>query len=276
MDMTETPLDTNELPWMLLKPGIWAKPLRLEGEERTLQLKVDPGATIAPHRHDGFVHAYTVSGSRRLGNGAVAGPGTYVYEPPSNADTWSCEGDEPCIVQITMSGRLTDVDEHGRDLDYVDTARLRRLHIDWCRSQGIAPWAAAGGEKASAQVAADDQGGNPQPARATLCKAADGEALRGSLAGEVFGGAVSVIAYGTDEIGAGPRLHVHPYDETFVVVEGRARFYVGPKVLDAVAGEVVLGPAGIPHRFKNLGPGRLQTIDIHQSPRFIQADIVVL
>ena len=66
---------------------------------------------------------------------------------------------------------------------------------------------------------------------------------------------------------------MHPYDETFIVTEGRARFFVGDRVIDAIAGEVVLGPKGIPHRFENLGPGRLQTIDIHHSPRCIQTDL---
>jgi mannose-6-phosphate isomerase-like protein (cupin superfamily) len=74
-------------------------------------------------------------------------------------------------------------------------------------------------------------------------------------------------------VGTGPALHVHPYDELFVVVEGRGRFYVGDAVIDAQAGEVVLGPKGLPHRFENLGPGRLQTIDIHLGPQWLQADL---
>lgn len=96
---------------------------------------------------------------------------------------------------------------------------------------------------------------------------------KGSAPGLSLGSAVTVLAYGTDEIGVGPRLHVHPYDETFIVVQGRARFFVGNAVLEAEAGEVVLGPAGLPHRFENLGPGRLQTIDIHHSPEWIQTDL---
>ena len=96
---------------------------------------------------------------------------------------------------------------------------------------------------------------------------------RGSVAGLDLNGPVTVLAYGTDETGVGPRLHVHPYDETFVVIEGRARFFVGDAVVDAAAGEVVLGPAGVPHKFENLGPGRLQTIDIHHSPTWIQTDL---
>jgi mannose-6-phosphate isomerase-like protein (cupin superfamily) len=98
-------------------------------------------------------------------------------------------------------------------------------------------------------------------------------AWRGSLFGEVIGGPVTVLAYGNDTPGEGPRLHVHPYDETFIVIEGRARFFVGDTVIEAGAGEAVLGPAGVPHRFVNIGTGRLQTIDIHHSPRWIQTDL---
>lgn len=110
-------------------------------------------------------------------------------------------------------------------------------------------------------------------AKATLFDPAKDGPWRGALDGLALGGEVTVLAYGTDAIGAGPRLHVHPYDETFILIEGRARFFVGDTTLDAVAGEVVLGPAGVPHRFENLGPGRLQTIDIHHSPTWIQTDL---
>lgn len=111
------------------------------------------------------------------------------------------------------------------------------------------------------------------PAKARLFDPAAGGPWRGSIEGIALDGSVTVLAYGTDTPGAGPRLHVHPYDETFIVVEGRARFFVGETVIEAAAGEIVLGPAGIPHRFENLGPGRLQTVDIHHSPRWIQTDL---
>lgn len=112
-----------------------------------------------------------------------------------------------------------------------------------------------------------------QPAKATLFDGTLGGPHRGSVNGDVLGAQVTVLTYGNDEPGKGPKLHVHPYDEIFVVQEGRARFFVGDKVIDAEAGEIVLGPAGRPHRFVNLGPGRLQTIDIHQSPCWIQTDL---
>ena len=96
---------------------------------------------------------------------------------------------------------------------------------------------------------------------------------RGVVNGDAIGGPVTVLAYGNDVPGDRPRLHVHPYDETFVIIEGRARFFLGDAVIDAIAGDVVLGPKGVPHRFENSGPGRLQTIDIHHSPRWIQTDL---
>ena len=56
--------------------------------------------------------------------------------------------------------------------------------------------------------------------RARLFDPVDDGPWRGSVAGIELGGAVTVLTYGTDILGAGPRLHVHPYDETFIVIEG--------------------------------------------------------
>lgn len=114
--------------------------------------------------------------------------------------------------------------------------------------------------------------GRPATAARLFDPTADGP-WRGFVNGEALGGQVTVLTYGTDQIGAGPRLHVHPYDETFIVIQGRARFTVGDQTLEAGAGEIVFGPAAVPHRFENLGPGRLQTIDIHHSPEWIQTDL---
>ncbi|WCM27402.1 cupin domain-containing protein [Sphingomonas sp. QA11] len=95
-------------------------------------------------------------------------------------------------------------------------------------------------------------------------------AWRGRVFGDTLGTSVTVLAYGNDVIGQGPTLHVHPYDEIFVVLEGHARFFVGDDIVDAEAGDVLLGPKGVPHRFENLGPGRLQTLDIHLASRWYQ------
>ena len=69
--------------------------------------------------------------------------------------------------------------------------------------------------------------------------------------------------------GSGPKLHKHPYEEVFVIQEGTATFTAGDDVIVARGGQVVVVPAGVPHRFVNSGAGRLRQIDIHASNRFI-------
>ena len=100
-----------------------------------------------------------------------------------------------------------------------------------------------------------------------------GSALRGLLEGKGLNTDITLIRYVTDVVGEGPTLHVHPYDEIFTITEGRARFTVGDKTIDAEAGDIVLGPANIPHGYQNVGPGRLDSLDIHLSPEWIQFDL---
>jgi len=69
--------------------------------------------------------------------------------------------------------------------------------------------------------------------------------------------------------GSGPKLHKHPYEEVFVVQEGSVTFTAGDDVIEARGGQVVVVPAGVPHKFVNSGTGRLRQIDIHASERFI-------
>jgi mannose-6-phosphate isomerase-like protein (cupin superfamily) len=112
-----------------------------------------------------------------------------------------------------------------------------------------------------------------RPAKLAITNWGDGVLPRARVEGQDLGTGVTVLFYSTAEIGAGPRLHVHPYDEMFMVVRGRARFWVGDDVLEAGPGEAVLGPRGLPHRFVNIGPGELETVDVHLSPRWIQTDL---
>lgn len=69
--------------------------------------------------------------------------------------------------------------------------------------------------------------------------------------------------------GDGPKLHSHPYEEVFIVEEGRARYTVGAEEIEATGGQILVVPPGTPHKFINLGPERLRQVDIHLSDRFI-------
>jgi mannose-6-phosphate isomerase-like protein (cupin superfamily) len=71
------------------------------------------------------------------------------------------------------------------------------------------------------------------------------------------------------EPGTGPRVHRHPYDETWVVERGELRFEVGDEQGRATAGDIVVAPPEIPHRFTNCGAGTARVICIHASPTVI-------
>ena len=62
------------------------------------------------------------------------------------------------------------------------------------------------------------------------------------------------------EPGGGPRLHRHPYDETWLIQEGNLLFQVGDRVAPATVGDIVIAPPHTPHRFTNQGPGRSRLI----------------
>jgi quercetin dioxygenase-like cupin family protein len=66
--------------------------------------------------------------------------------------------------------------------------------------------------------------------------------------------------------GTGPELHRHPYEETFIVQEGEVEFTVGDSTIEAGAGDIVVVPAGAPHKFTSRGPTHRQ-ISIHPVPR---------
>jgi quercetin dioxygenase-like cupin family protein len=68
--------------------------------------------------------------------------------------------------------------------------------------------------------------------------------------------------------GDGPRLHRHPYEEVFVVLEGNAEFTAGDERVSATAGESIVVPPDTPHLFVNTGTGRLRLVAVHVSPAF--------
>lgn len=96
---------------------------------------------------------------------------------------------------------------------------------------------------------------------------------QGEFEGRTFGTNASVMFYTVNEVGKGTGLHSHPYDEIFIMRKGKALFTIGDKEIVATEGQVLFGPANIPHKYINLGPGTLETTDIHVSDVFIQKNL---
>jgi mannose-6-phosphate isomerase-like protein (cupin superfamily) len=89
----------------------------------------------------------------------------------------------------------------------------------------------------------------------------------GNVRGAEHGASVSLIL-DHSEPGEGPRLHRHPYDETWVVIDGNLTFQAGDEQLDAGPGDIVLVPPETPHKFTNQGPMRANLVCIHANPTF--------
>jgi quercetin dioxygenase-like cupin family protein len=93
------------------------------------------------------------------------------------------------------------------------------------------------------------------------------ELEKGNLKGIDHGATISLIL-DHSQPGQGPRLHRHPYDETWVVVEGNLTFQAGENHMKAGPGDIVIVPADAPHKFTNIGPGPSKLVCIHASPTF--------
>lgn len=140
MSATAHPVHAPDLDWIPLREGLSFRPLRFGPDGYTLQLRVEPGTTITRHRHSGEVHALTLSGRREIiETQEVIGPGTYVYEPPGNVDSWRCVGEEPCVIHISLTGRVEYLDDEDRVVDFSDTHTARRAYLDWCARKGVTP-----------------------------------------------------------------------------------------------------------------------------------------
>jgi len=88
------------------------------------------------------------------------------------------------------------------------------------------------------------------------------------IEGVTIGSQVSLIFVYSSRDGAGPRLHQHPYTETFVVRHGRALFTVGDERLEASGGQVLVVPAFTPHKFAVIGGEPFVSTNIHANPTF--------
>jgi quercetin dioxygenase-like cupin family protein len=96
--------------------------------------------------------------------------------------------------------------------------------------------------------------------------------LPGRFEGADHGSGVSFFL-ARPQPGRGPSLHRHPYEETFVVHEGRLGFTVDGQTIEAGAGQIVVAPPGSAHKFVNLGDAPAHMTNIHPRPRMSQENL---
>ncbi len=87
--------------------------------------------------------------------------------------------------------------------------------------------------------------------------------------GDSYGSGVSFFLV-NNEPGAGPDLHRHPYSETWIVRSGKARITAEGVDIEVGPGDIVVVDPETRHKFKNMGPERLDIVCIHASPLMVQ------
>ncbi|WP_426186188.1 cupin domain-containing protein [Microbacterium sp. TWP3-1-2b2] len=89
------------------------------------------------------------------------------------------------------------------------------------------------------------------------------------IEGYLLGSSVSIMREYITSAGRGPRLHRHPYAETFVIHRGRALFTVGDEQVIGAGGQILVVPALVDHRFEVLDGGTYEATHVHANDRFV-------
>lgn len=125
--------DDDPRLWVPLSPGRWSRPLFLSVSQGywVHLTKVRGGGFLSRHKHPAPVHGFVIKGSwRYLEKDWVAGPGSYLYEPPGEIHTLVVDSD--CDEMITLfhnTGALIYCDEQGHTTGTTDVFD----RVDACR-----------------------------------------------------------------------------------------------------------------------------------------------
>lgn len=90
--------------------------------------------------------------------------------------------------------------------------------------------------------------------------------------GENLGAPISFFAV-DNAPGQGPKLHRHPYSETWIVKRGRAVVVVDGETFEVGPNDIAVVPADVPHKFTVLEPDRLEMVCIHASGTMVQENL---
>ena len=114
----------DERLWVPLAPDRWSRPLCLNVSQGywVHLTKVKGGGFLSRHRHPAPVHGFVIKGTwRYLEHDWVAGPGSYLFEPPGEIHTLVV--DEDCDEMITLfhnTGAIIYCDEDGKTTGTTD------------------------------------------------------------------------------------------------------------------------------------------------------------
>ncbi len=120
--------------WVQTAPGISYRPLILNASQGywMTMARIQTAGIVSRHAHPAPVHGYVVKGQwRYLEHDWVAGPGSYVFEPPGDTHTLVVdpEGGE-MMTLFQVHGAMIYLDEAGKVTGFDDVF----TRIDQCRA----------------------------------------------------------------------------------------------------------------------------------------------
>jgi 2,4'-dihydroxyacetophenone dioxygenase len=122
--------------WMELEPDVWTRPLMFDMTtgSRCEILRVRKGGILSRHRHPSPVHGFVLKGEwRYLEHSWIAKEGSYVFEPPGEEHTLTCDACEEMETFFFLDGPVLYVDDNDNVTfveDNLSMIRLYREHYD--------------------------------------------------------------------------------------------------------------------------------------------------
>ena len=93
----------------------------------------------------------------------------------------------------------------------------------------------------------------------------DKDVWAGLIEGDRLGTGISLLFEAAADAGEGPPMHVHPYDEIHIVRSGQVRYVGDGTDMIVGPGDIVVVPAGTPHRLETLGAA--EALSVHLAPK---------
>lgn len=132
----------DAIPWVELLPGIEIRMLRTgEGSGTyTVMSRFGPGTVLPKHYHLGCVHAYTISGEWFYQEyDWVAGPASYIYEPPGSTHTLAVAdtATEPAVIIFVIDQGMEIYGPNDEVLTVETAESITKMYKDVLKTKGI-------------------------------------------------------------------------------------------------------------------------------------------
>jgi 2,4'-dihydroxyacetophenone dioxygenase len=132
----------SQLPFVEFDPGVEMQVLQVDIPTGlwVVRMRMQPGATLATHKHSGEVYAFTLSGSwRYLEYDAINRAGSYLYEPAGSTHTLHvpASNTEVTDVWFAIHGPNLNLDAEGQVTLVLDAALVLKVYRSRCRKLGL-------------------------------------------------------------------------------------------------------------------------------------------